>query len=266
VSEAVLAVALFCGIVLALVSLILAARSQLLPEGAARIQVNERRTVDAVLGQRLLEALAAAGIALPAACGGKGSCGQCRITVLHDAPPARPTESERLSRGELARGIRLACQLRLRSDLEIRIPDEIFGVRSWTCRVRSSRSLGTMIREIVADLPHGEAIEFRAGAFVQVTAPPYQLRYRDLPIEESLRDEWSRLDLWRYEAGTKTPTTRAYSLANHPGEDRIVTLLVRLATPPPRAPDGTPAGIVSVRRSRSQAPTAISSRARASAR
>ncbi|NNL65753.1 MAG: NADH:ubiquinone reductase (Na(+)-transporting) subunit F [Myxococcales bacterium] len=243
--ETALAIAFFSTLITSLVLLILLARRILLPEGVARVEVNERRTLDAQLGNKLLDALSAAGIALPSACGGKGTCGQCRIDVVGDAPPALPTDAARLDRRELAQGTRLACQLTLRGDLRIRIPDEIFGVRQWSCRVRSARCVGTMIREIVAELPGDERLDFRAGSFVQVTVPPYRARYRDFPIETEVRPEWDRLNLWRHEVASSAPVTRAYSLANAPEEDRQATLLVRLATPPPAAPEDVPPGIAS---------------------
>jgi Na+-transporting NADH:ubiquinone oxidoreductase subunit F len=244
-AETLLATFLFSGIVLALVLLILGARRLILPVGVARIAVNERRTVEGRLGEKLLDALNEAGIALPSACGGKGTCGQCRVEVVRDAPPALPTEQARLSPRELAAGERLACQLTLRSDLAIHVPDEIFGVQHWVCRVRSARYVGTMIREIVAELPDDQRIRFRAGSFVQVTAPPYQASFRDFDVDSWARPEWDRLDLWRHRVASTSPTTRAYSLANPPEQDRVVQLLVRLATPPASAPAGTPPGIVS---------------------
>lgn len=240
-----MAIGLFSGVVLTLVLSILGARRLLLPAGVARISVNGRRTVEGQLGEKLLNALGAAQISLPSACGGKGTCGQCRIRVLGAPPPPLPTEAARLSPRELAHGERLACQVVLRSDTEIRIADEIFGVKRWTCRVRSARCVGTMIRELVAELPDGEQIEFRAGSFVQVTVPPYDASFRDFPIEKSLRGEWDRLDLWRHHVSSRVPVTRAYSLANPPAENRLVQLLIRLATPPASAPTGTPPGIAS---------------------
>jgi len=244
-TQALLAMTLFCALISGLVGLILLARRLLLPQGVSRICVNERRRVEAALGERLLDALGAAGIALPSACGGKGTCGQCRVRVLGVAPPARATERARLAPRDLAAGARLACQLTQRSDLEIEIPEEIFGVRQWVCRVRSARCVGTLIREIVAELPASEKLDFRAGSFVQVTAPPYALRYRELPIDASVRDEWDRLDLWRYTSRCDAPTTRAYSLANPPSETDRVVLLVRLALPPPGAAPEAPPGVVS---------------------
>jgi Na+-transporting NADH:ubiquinone oxidoreductase subunit F len=242
-TEPLLAIALFVTITLSLVSLILLARRKLLPTGVARLLVNDRRTIEVALGEKLLDGLGAVGIALPSACGGKGTCGQCRVSVLGEAPPPLPTESAKLLPAELSAGERLACQLTVRGDLAIRIPD--FGVQSWTCRIRSSRNVGTMIREIVAELPDEERIEFRAGSFIQVTAPPFRLRYDDFEIEPEYRAEWDRLQLWRYEVHSPAPVTRAYSLANPPAEDRVVMLLVRLATPPATAPESTAPGIVS---------------------
>lgn len=244
-AEALLATALFSAIVLALVLSILGARRLILPAGAAHIDVNGRRGLEGRLGDKLLDALNAAGIALPSACGGKGTCGQCRVDVVGSAPPPLPTERARLSPRALASGERLACQLTLRGDLSIRIPDEIFGVQHWICRVVSARCVGTMIREIVAELPDDQRIEFRAGSFVQVTAPPYEARYRDFAIDDWARPEWDRLDLWRHRVKSLEPVTRAYSLANPPALDRRIELLVRLATPPASAPPGTPPGIVS---------------------
>lgn len=242
---ALLAAAIFSAVVVSLVGLILVARRILLPTGSARVRVNDRRSLDGALGDRLLEALGAAGIELPSACGGKGTCGQCRVSFVAAAPPPLPTERARLSARELAQGERLACQVTLRADVAIRIPDEIFGVQRWSCRVRSARFVGTMIREIVADLPDAERIDFRAGSFVQIAVPPYRLRFRDLRVDESVRPEWDRLDLWRYEVASAAAVTRAYSLANPPAEDRVIQLLVRLATPPASAPPGAPPGVAS---------------------
>lgn len=244
-SETVLAIVLFTSLILGLVAAILAARRVLIPQGNVRVVVNELRTLEVSRAAKLLEALDRAGIPLPSACGGKGTCGQCRVTVVGTAPRPLPTEAALFDEAELAAGARLACQVVMRDDLSIRLPEAIFGVRHWTCRVRTTRCVGTLLKEIVADLPPGEKIDFRAGSFVEVTAPPYRARFRDFPIDPTFRSEWDRLDLWRHEAGSSKAESRAYSLANHPDEDRCVMLIVRLATPPPRAPEGTPPGVVS---------------------
>lgn len=244
-TEPILATVIFSGVVMALVAMILVARRLLLPEGDVEIVVNERLRFETPRSTRLLAALESQRLALPSACGGKGTCGQCRVTFVGAAPPVVPAESALLSPDELAGGIRLACQQTLREDVAVRLPEAIFGVSRFSCRVRSARNVGTMIREIVAALPAGEKLDFRAGGFVQVTAPPYSLRFEDLPVDAEVRDEWTRLELWRHEAGTDVPVSRAYSLANSPDEDEVVMLLVRLATPPALAPPDAPAGVVS---------------------
>jgi Na+-transporting NADH:ubiquinone oxidoreductase subunit F len=244
VSEILVGVALFTAVAMALVATVLAARAWLASGGAATLVVNEERVVTAARGEKLLGALHAAGILLPGSCGGKGTCGQCRITVLRGAGPVLPTESSRLSRAELALGRRLACQVTVRGDLELRVPDEIFGVQRWSSRVRSARCVATFIKEIVLELPEGESLGVPAGRYVEVTCPAYRLSYRDLAIDASVRADWDRLDLWRFTAAASVPTTRAYSLANSPEQRDVAVLLVRIATPPPAVPDAPP-GIVS---------------------
>lgn len=244
-TESTLAIVVFSSVVMTLVAMILVARRLLLPQGEVVVVVNERKRIEVPRSMRLLAALESEGLHLPSACGGKGTCGQCRVALLPPLPSVVPAEVALLSPEEIEAGVRLACQQTLREDVALQLPDSIFGVNRWTCRVRSARSVGTLIREIVLDLPSGEKIDFRAGGFVQVTAPPYTTEFRDLPVDPEVRDEWDRLDLWRHRAGCDVATSRAYSLANYPEEDRIVMLLVRLATPPPLAPSDTPAGVVS---------------------
>jgi len=244
VSEIAVGVLLFTGIAMLLVAAVLAARAWLAPGGVATLRVNEDHVLTARCGQKLLGALHAAGILVPGSCGGKGTCGQCRVAVLRGAGPVLPTESSRLTRRELAQGLRLACQVTLRGDLELRVPEEVLGVRRWTCRVRSARCVATFIKEIVLELPAGESLGIPAGRYVEVTCPAYRLAYRDLAIDDAVRSDWDRLDLWRYTAQATVPTTRAYSLANAPDEHALAVLVVRIATPPPAVPDAPP-GIVS---------------------
>jgi Na+-transporting NADH:ubiquinone oxidoreductase subunit F len=241
--EIVLGAALFTGVVMSLVAVILLARAWLLPSGEAVILLNGEREIAARKGEKLLAALTAAGIPIPSGCSGKGTCGQCRVRVSGGGP-VLPTEASRLARREIAQGVRLACQLTLRGDLAVTVPEDVLGVSSWTCRVRSSRCVATFIKEIVLELPEGESIGPPAGRYVLVTCPPYRASYRDLAVDPEVRDEWDRLDLWRYRAGTDVPTTRAYSLASHPGEKGIATLIVRVALPPAGVPEAPP-GIVS---------------------
>ncbi|MDX1648743.1 MAG: NADH:ubiquinone reductase (Na(+)-transporting) subunit F [Myxococcota bacterium] len=242
-TEILLGVAVFTAVVMTLVGVVLLAQSWLMPSGQAELLVNGERRVSARRGQKLLTALTTADIHVPSGCSGKGTCGQCRVKVKGAGEPL-PTETARLAPRELRAGVRLACQVTVRDDLEVSVPEEALGVAHWTCRVRSERCVGTFIKEIVLELPEGESIGPPAGRYVLLTCPPYRLSYRDLAVDASVRDEWDRLDLWSLEAGTDEPTTRAYSMANYPEEKGIVMLVVRIATPPPRAPDAPP-GIVS---------------------
>jgi Na+-transporting NADH:ubiquinone oxidoreductase subunit F len=202
--------------------------------------VNRERNVLAPRGTKLLAALNAASIEIPSGCGGKGTCGQCRIRVVEGGGPPLPMETAILARREVAQGVRLACQVTVRDDLEVAIPEDVLGVQHWRCRVASTRCVGTFIKEIVLEMPEGEGIDAPAGRYVLVTCPPYRLSYRDLAVDPEVRDEWDRLDLWRLTASNDAPTTRAYSMANHPGEKSTVMLIVRIATPPPAAPTAPP--------------------------
>jgi Na+-transporting NADH:ubiquinone oxidoreductase subunit F len=240
-----LGVALFTSIILVLVLVILFARSKLVATGEVDVTVNESRTIRTQVGGKLLDVLADAGILLPSACGGMGTCGQCRVRILEGGGAVLPTERTHITRREVAQGERLACQLTVRQEMAVQVPDEAFGVNQWECTVRSNDNIATLIKELVLELPPGEVIDFRAGGYVQVTCPPYRLGFSDLDIGADYGGEWDRLNLWRYEAGTDRPATRAYSLASYPEENDIVMLDVRVAVPPPGARDSVPPGIVS---------------------
>jgi Na+-transporting NADH:ubiquinone oxidoreductase subunit F len=242
--EIALAAFVFTAVVMCLVLGILLARRLLAPVGEVEIRLNEK-VVRAPRGEHLLEALYRQGVHLPAACGGRGTCGQCAVTALVGGGEPLPTERARLTDGQISRGLRLACQLTIREPLTLRVPEELLGVREWTCRVRSSRSVGTLMKEIVLELPAGEKLRARAGSYVQVRCAPYRARFADLPLDAGVRAEWERLGLLGLEAEATRPTTRAYSLANRPSDDDCAVLLVRVATPPAGAPPGTPAGVVS---------------------
>jgi Na+-transporting NADH:ubiquinone oxidoreductase subunit F len=242
--EISLGVLLFTGIVLALVGIILLARSRLVPSGEVDILINDERTVSSPVGVKLLTALAATKLFVPSACGGGGSCGQCRVKVLEGGGSILPTETSHITKREAAEGSRLACQVVVKQDLKIEIPREVFGVKKWDCRVRSNNSVSTFIKELVLELPEGEELQFRAGGYIQIECPPHHIRYRDFDIPERFRPDWDRFNLWRYESETKESVTRAYSMANYPGEKGIVMLNVRVATPPPSHPD-VPPGVMS---------------------
>ena len=244
-AEIVLGVLLFSGIVVALSMLILLARSRLMPGGNVNILINDEREIDVGVGDKLLATLSEAGLYLASGCGGKGTCGQCRVQISSGGGGILPTETSLLSRREIAADYRLACQVAVRENLKVRVPDDVFGVRKWVCTVRSNKNVATYIKELVLELPAGEEMDFRAGGYVQIHCPPYAAKFSDFDIDERFRPEWDRYQLWRYEGGTDTPTTRAYSMANYPDEKGMLMLNVRIATPPPGASDRIPPGIMS---------------------
>ncbi len=235
---------IFTAVVLMLVTVILGARNLLVPSGDVHIDINGERDIASRAGQKLLYALADAGLFVPSACGGGGTCGQCRVKVLRGGGKLLPTESSLINRREAAEGYRLSCQVGLKDDLDVELPRELFGIKQWQCRVRSNRSVSTFIKELVLELPKGEDVAFRAGGYIQIECPPFHVRFSDFEIPEHLRADWDKYDLWKLEAGTRHRVTRAYSMANYPGEAGIIMLNVRIATPPPDHPEAPP-GIMS---------------------
>lgn len=241
--DGILGVAFFTGIIMMLSTIILLARARLVATGDVDIFVNDDRHLQVPVGGKLLTALADVGLHMPAGCGGKGTCGQCRLQVLDGGGPLLPTEAALISRREADAHVRLGCQVSVRGDLRIRIPDEVFGVRQWECVVRSNRNVATYIKELVLELPRDEQVPFRAGGYIQIACPPYRASFADFDIDLPYREEWDRHNLWRFEAGSSEPTTRAYSMANYPGESGVVILNIRIAMPPPRR--RVPPGVVS---------------------
>ena len=244
-TEVALGSALFVAIVLALVAAVLAARSLLMPSGTAEIVLNGRQKLTAGLGEKLLGALNEAGIAVPSACGGAGTCGQCRLEITEGGGAILPNEKALFSRREIAQGARLACQVAVRGDMAVRVPDSMLNAREWRCTVVSSRTVAPLIRELVLRLPEGETLDFRPGSFVQVTAPPYALSYADYEIAPEHEGAWERQGLTAITSSSTEPVSRAYSIANTPEDGgRRIVLLIRLALPPPNMPD-VPPGVVS---------------------
>lgn len=238
--EIALGVTFFTGIVLALVALILFARSKLVATGDVPILVNGEKTISVPVGSKLLNALANAQLLVSSACGGKGTCGQCRVKVFEGGGAILPTEASVISKREAAEGERLSCQVAVKQPMKIQVPEEVFGVKKWECTVRSNRNVATFIKELVLELPKGELIDFRAGGYIQIECPPHTVRYRDFAIEEQFRDEWDHYNLWDYVSEVTEPTMRAYSMASYPEERDMVMLNIRIATPPPGAPDVPP--------------------------
>lgn len=243
VLEITVGVLVFTGIVVTLVLAILSARSALVDTGVVEINIDDERAVPAHVGQKLYRALAQANLFVPSACGGKGTCGQCRIKVLEGGGAVLPIEIMHLSRREIALHERLSCQVTVKQDLRISLPHEIFGVRKWPCTVRSNRNVSTFIKELVLDLDSDEAMDFRAGGYIQVECGPHELEFSDLVIDPPFDKDWRRLR--RYVSRVRQPVTRAYSMANYPGEGKLVILNVRVALPPPGAPSDAPPGVMS---------------------
>jgi Na+-transporting NADH:ubiquinone oxidoreductase subunit F len=238
----VLSVAMFTVIILALTLVILLARSKLVASGNVRILVNDDpdRSLTVPIGGKLLNALADQKLFLPSACGGGGTCGQCKVQVHEGGGSILPTETSLVNRREAREGGRLSCQVAVKEDLKITVPAEIFSIRKWECTVRSNRNVATFIKELVLELPEGEAVDFRAGGYVQIECGPHTVAYGDFEIEEEYRGDWDRFDLWRYVSKVDEHVVRAYSMANYPGEKGIIMLNVRIASPPPRTADVPP--------------------------
>lgn len=229
--------------VMMLVFLVIGARRLLVPRGTARITVNHETLMDAALGGKLLGALENGGIHLPTSCSGAGTCGLCRVKVT-GAGDVLPVERGTLTQADLAAGFRLACQVVVRTDLEVAVPADLLAAGSWSCTVKTSHTVSPLIKEIVLALPAGQTMEFRAGSYVQVTAPPFALDFTDVAVEPAHEPVWLRRGLRQLAARTDVPVVRAYSLANRPGEADALTLNIRLALPPGSRPQ-VPPGVVS---------------------
>ena len=244
VIEVSLGVAMLTAVVVSLVGLLMIARRQLVATGDVTITVNgdADKALQTSAGSTLLGTLSDNQIFIPSACGGKGSCGVCKVKVLDGGGAILPTERSHISRGEVRDCVRLSCQVKVKQDLDIEIPPEIFNVRQWQCRVRSNHNVATFIKELVLELPEGEEVPFRAGGYIQIEAPVGTYDYNDYAVEEEYKADWDQFNLWRYKAVLDEPVTRAYSMANYPDEKGVIMLNVRIASPPPRAPEGTPPG------------------------
>jgi Na+-transporting NADH:ubiquinone oxidoreductase subunit F len=243
--EVGLGVGLFTGIILLLVLVILLARSKLVASGTVHVLVNEERELDMSPGVKLMNGLADADLFVASACGGGGTCGQCKVRVLSGGGAVLPTEASLLNKREIAEHYRLSCQVSVKQDMDVEVPEEVFGVRKFACEVVSNRNVSSFIKELVLAMPEGESLDFRAGGYIQIECPPHELRYADFEIEEEFRPEWDRYKLWRYESHVKYPEMRAYSMANYPLEKGIIKLNVRIATPPPGSDDKVPPGVMS---------------------
>lgn len=233
--EIILGVSMFTAIVLALVLVILFAKSKLVSSGDVTISINgeDDKTVVASAGGKLLNVLADKGIFIPSACGGGGTCGQCRVHVHSGGGDILPTEEGHITKKEAKEGCRLSCQVAVKQDMDIELEPEIFGVKQWECEVISNDNKATFIKELKLKIPNGESVPFRAGGYIQIEAPAYELKYSDFDIDEQYRGDWNHFGFFDVEAKVDEPTIRAYSMANYPEEEGIIMLNVRIATPPP---------------------------------
>lgn len=240
-----LGIGLFTAIILVLVFIILAAKAKLVAEGNVAVLINGEKQVEAPVGSKLLNALADAQLFVPSACGGGGTCGQCKVKVFEGGGSILPTEGSHINKKQAKEGERLACQLTVKQDLKIEVPEEVFGVKKWECTVRSNHNMATFIKELVLELPSGEDVGFRAGGYIQIECPPHVADYKDFDIEEEYRGDWDHFNVWRYKSIVEEDVLRAYSMANYPEEEGIIMLNVRIASPPPGAADDIPPGKMS---------------------
>ena len=242
--EIILGVVMFTVVVLALVAFILAARSQLVSSGDVTIDINGEKTITVAAGNKLLQTLSNAGLFLPSACGGGGTCAQCKCIVLDGGGAMLPTEESHFTRREAKEGWRLSCQTPVKQDMRVEVPEDVFGVKQWECTVESNPNVATFIKELTLRLPEGENVNFRAGGYVQLECPPHHVKYKDFDIEPEYRADWERFGFLDLESKVDETVIRAYSMANYPEERGVVKFNIRCATPPPGS-KGIPPGQMS---------------------
>jgi Na+-transporting NADH:ubiquinone oxidoreductase subunit F len=242
--EILLGIIIFTGIVIALVLGIIGAKSKLVAEGDVEILINHEKKIHVPVGSKLLGALAENGLFVSSACGGGGTCGQCKVKIHSGGGEILPTELGHITKREAALGERLSCQVSVKHNMDIEVEDEVFGIKKWECTVKSNHNVATFIKELVLELPKGEAINYRAGGFIQIECPPHVAKFSDFDVEKEYREDWDKYNLWRYVSTVKEPALRAYSMASYP-EEKEIMLNVRIATPPPRADESVPPGIMS---------------------
>jgi Na+-transporting NADH:ubiquinone oxidoreductase subunit F len=237
-------VGMFTAIVLALVFVILFARSRMVNSGAVNIVVNGERTITVPAGGKLLQTLADANLFLASACGGGGTCAQCKCIVSSGGGAMLPTEEGHFNRREASEGWRLSCQTAVKQDMEIQVPEEVFGVKQWETTVASNDNVATFIKELVLNLPEGETVDFRAGGYVQLEAPAHKVDFSNFDIGSEYRGDWERFGFFKLQSIIDEPIIRAYSMANYPEERGVVKFNIRIATPPPGS-EGIPPGQMS---------------------
>ena len=231
----ILGVVMFTVVVIGLVAIILVARSKLVSTGDVMITINDNpdQSIQVTAGGKLMNTLADAGIYLPSACGGGGSCQQCRCVIRSGGGDILPTEASAFTKGEVKEGWRLSCQVAVKQDMNIEVEPELFGVKRWECEVVSNPNVATFIKELTLRLPEGENVDFRAGGYVQLEVPPHVVKFEDFDVEEEYRSDWERFGFFNLESKVEETVVRAYSMANYPEERGVVKFNIRIATPPP---------------------------------
>ncbi len=247
-ASTILSVAIFSGVILILVLMLNLAESKLLPQGDVNLNINgdDDKSIQVRPGSTLLSALATESIFLPSACGGGGTCALCKCQVNEGGGEILPTEKGHINRTEAKDNWRLACQVKIKEDMKVHVPDEIFNIQKWDCTVRSNKNVATFIKELVLELPKGENLNFTAGGYIQIDIPEYHdLNFKNFNIEKEYHEDWDKFKIWDVTANNDEDCFRAYSMANHPAEGNIIMLNVRIATPPPALWDQVPPGIAS---------------------
>ena len=247
-ASTVLSVAIFSGVILILVLMLNLAESKLLPQGDVNLNINgdDEKSIQVRPGSTLLSALATENIFLPSACGGGGTCALCKCQVNEGGGEILPTEKGHINRTEAKDNWRLACQVKIKEDMKVHVPDEIFNIQKWDCTVRSNKNVATFIKELVLELPKGENLNFTAGGYIQIDIPEYHdLNFKNFNVEKEYHEDWDKFKIWDVTANNDEDCFRAYSMANHPAEGNIIMLNVRIATPPPALWDQVPPGIAS---------------------
>jgi Na+-transporting NADH:ubiquinone oxidoreductase subunit F len=226
-------VAVFLGVIVLLVAILLFAKKKLTPSGEVKININEgEREIVTEPGNTLLTTLSNNKILLPSACGGGGTCAMCRCQIVEGGGSILPTETDFFTRKEQNEKWRLACQVKVKEDLKIKIPQEVLGVKKWECEVVSNKNVATFIKEFVVKLPEGENLNFKSGGYIQIDVPKIEVDFKDITVDEKFRDEWEKFNMFSLKMKNPEPTFRAYSMANHPAEGNIIMLNIRIATPP----------------------------------
>ncbi|MDX9846465.1 MAG: NADH:ubiquinone reductase (Na(+)-transporting) subunit F [Tenuifilaceae bacterium] len=227
------AIAVFLVVISLLVALLLYAKKKLTPQGEVTLTINDEKEFKVEPGSTVLNTLSSNGIFLPSACGGGGTCAMCKCQVIEGGGTILPTEVGYFTRRQQMDNWRLGCQVKIREDIKIKVPEEVMGIKKWECEVVSNRNVATFIKEFVVKLPAGEKLNFRSGGYIQIDVPKIDVDFgKDIDVEEEFRDEWDKFKMWDLKMKNTEETYRAYSMASHPAENEIIMLNVRIATPP----------------------------------